>query len=112
MSDESQIHVRVPNSLKRSLQSAAKWSARSVNAEIVYRLEGSFFKDELAFIGDEIAGGPRLERSLTQNETTFMLMLREMNTPERQALFAVANELAEKAKLYNTVQRLTAEQDD
>lgn len=79
-----------------------------MNAEIVYRLEGSFPRHELTPIGDE----PLLERALTQNETTFMLMLREMNPPERQALYAVANELAEKAKLYNTVQRLTAEQDD
>lgn len=43
MSDpEKQIHVRLPESLKAKIEASAKSFGRSVNAEVVQRLENSF----------------------------------------------------------------------
>ncbi|WP_336717564.1 Arc family DNA-binding protein [Asaia bogorensis] len=39
---EKQIHVRIPESLKGRIERAAKADGRSVNAEIVQRLDASF----------------------------------------------------------------------
>lgn len=47
MKNESQIHVRVPDSLKSHLEKAAKDSGRSLNAEVVQRLEASVGADAI-----------------------------------------------------------------
>ncbi|WP_278368666.1 Arc family DNA-binding protein [Acetobacter orientalis] len=52
---ESQIHVRVPARLKAEIENAAKASGRSMNAEIVYRLEAGIPDDlpVLSFLREE-----------------------------------------------------------
>ncbi|WP_087607922.1 Arc family DNA-binding protein [Komagataeibacter europaeus] len=69
MSDpEKQIHVRLPESLKAKIEASAKSSGRSVNAEVVQRLENSFLsasdmmERELIEAEDELVAS--LERSL------------------------------------------------
>lgn len=54
---ESQLHVRVPARLKAEIESAAKASGRSMNAEIVYRLESGIPDDSpgLRFLKEEAA---------------------------------------------------------
>lgn len=43
---DHQIHTRVPERLKEQLEEAAKVTGRSVNAEVVSRLERSFGRSE------------------------------------------------------------------
>lgn len=45
--NESQIHVRVPDDLKSHLEESAKISGRSLNAEVVKRLEASVSLDAI-----------------------------------------------------------------
>lgn len=52
---ESQLHVRTPNDLKARLEQAAKSSGRSMNAEIVQRLEQSFSNEIFVKADDDMA---------------------------------------------------------
>ncbi|EAW8020972.1 Arc family DNA-binding protein [Salmonella enterica] len=44
--EDAQMKVRLPADLKEMLEDAAKFNKRSLNAEVLYRLRGSFTTDE------------------------------------------------------------------
>lgn len=51
--NEPQFNIRMPQELKDSIVSAAKENGRSINSEIVFRLQKSFaYDDELKDIDD------------------------------------------------------------
>lgn len=50
------LHVRVTDDLKSRLEQAAKSAGRSMNAEIVQRLEQSFSNEVFVKADDDIAG--------------------------------------------------------
>lgn len=43
--EDAQMKIRLPEDLKGLLENAAKFNKRSLNAEVVYRLRGSFSSD-------------------------------------------------------------------
>lgn len=83
------LHVRLANELKDKLESLAKASGRSVNAEIVQRLEMSISQRP----------PPNLPETaeINSDERSLVRMWRAMNEAERAALRAVAERLADKA---------------
>lgn len=53
--EDPQMKIRLPVGLKHSIESAAKANNRTMNAEIVARLQGSFSDQGAAKGGDEIS---------------------------------------------------------
>jgi predicted transcriptional regulator len=71
------IHVRVPDELKDKLGSLAKGSGRSMNAEIVHRLEESVYLSRSAMA--------LAEGELNDAERTLVALWRRMNDEQRRS---------------------------
>lgn len=84
------LHIRVANELKDKLEGLAKASGRSMNAEIVQRLEMS--------ISQRVAPDLPETAEINKDERSLVRMWRAMNEGERLALRAVAERLADKAE--------------
>ncbi|MGS3177884.1 Arc family DNA-binding protein [Aeromonas dhakensis] len=62
--EHQQMRVRLPPELRDSLEQVAKINGRSMNAEIVYRLQRTFDEDvELAGSGVKVIDGLSIDRS-------------------------------------------------
>lgn len=62
--EHQQMRVRLPPELRDSLEQMAKKNGRSMNAEIVYRLQRTFEEDaELAESGVKILEGMHIDRA-------------------------------------------------
>lgn len=83
------LHIRVANELKDKLESLAKASGRSMNSEIVQRLEMS--------ISHRPAPALPETAEINNDERSLVRMWRAMNESERYALRVVAERLADRA---------------
>jgi hypothetical protein len=82
-----QLKLRFPEKLRLRIQSAAERSERSMNSEIVHRLEKSFEKDDLAALvssAADAAAKPAAKAAASMVEL---------------ALYAIFRQLAESKKL-------------
>lgn len=77
------IHVRVPDELKDKLGSLAKGSGRSMNAEIVHRLEESVYLSRSAMA--------LAEGELNDAERTLVALWRRMNDEQRRSWILLLN---------------------
>lgn len=87
--DDPMMRFRAPTELKEKIEESAAKTGRSLNAEIVQRLQAS------------LSGRPILDVSesegLDADERSLVRMWRAMNESERYALRVVAERLADKA---------------
>lgn len=93
MADEAQLKVRLLRSLKAKVDNAARDNRRTLNAEIVARLERTFIEDaERANLAkdEELAGVPdftvgwasEIERRLNELEAAFAKLPRTQTTED------------------------------
>jgi len=103
-SDISQLKVRLPERLRRNIESEAATHDRSMNAEIVSRLERSFQKDEdrLQEVAEVLLAG--LDRALVERMLTIRLEQEAEDTDWGAAQQAYREEIELRA------QELLAEQ--
>jgi hypothetical protein len=67
LSDTVQLKLRFPEKLRQRIESTAGRNQRSMNAEIVHRLEQSFQKDDQAALAEATATAA-LDKWLVVNE--------------------------------------------
>jgi hypothetical protein len=93
--------VRLPERLRKHLEQNASLSGRSMNAEIIYRLERSLTADDeeiraaLLRAADEVGGSPSLSDRLDKIEKTlesFASVLKAEQRVAQDALAALARE--------------------
>lgn len=78
--EHQQMRVRLPPELKDSLEQIAKKNGRSMNAEIVYRLQRTFDEDAgLAESGVKIIDGLSIDRSALALPLGTVLTAREID---------------------------------
>lgn len=78
--EHQQMRVRLPPELKDSLEQIAKKNGRSMNAEIVYRLQRTFDEDaELAESGVKVIDGLSIDRSALALPLGTVLTAREID---------------------------------
>lgn len=74
------MRVRLPPELRDSLEQVAKKNGRSMNAEIVYRLQRTFDEDaELAGSGVKVIDGLSIDRSALALPLGTVLTAREID---------------------------------
>ncbi len=83
-----QLKLRFPEKLRLRIQSAAERSKRSMNSEIVQRLEKSFEKDDLAALVTAAADGAAKPAA------------RAAASMVELAMYAIFQQLAESKKLF------------
>lgn len=78
--EHQQMRVRLPPELRDSLEQMAKKNGRSMNAEIVYRLQRTFDEDaELAGSGVKVIDGLSIDRSALALPLGTVLTAREID---------------------------------
>src|SRR5262249_24910990 len=75
------VMTRIPEGLRRKLEREAEQNGRSMNAEIILRLESSFQRDTEQLLARALDAVRRDVQSLTAPPPTTLLQLRDQPAP-------------------------------